>query len=78
MREGRPSNLSGETYSTRSTSPSYVDQSGAGLRGIRLIGSSSDGAGAASWRHDILCERYCGPSSNGQPWRRGQQREDWK
>lgn len=78
MREGRPGNLSGETYSIRFTSLSYVDQSGTGLRGIRLIGSSSDGAGATSWRHDILCERYCCPSSYGQPWRREQQREDWK
>ena len=65
MREGRPSNLSGKAYSTRSTSLSYVDESGAGLLAVRPSASSSDGAGAASWRHDILCERYCCPSPMG-------------
>lgn len=49
MREGRPSNLSGEAYSTRSTSLSYVDESGAGLLAILTSASSSEGAGAASW-----------------------------
>lgn len=75
MREGRPSNLSGEAYSTRSTSLRYVEESGAGLLAILPSASSSDGVGAASWRHDIFCERYGFPGSSGQPWRRG---ENWK
>lgn len=48
MREGRPSNLSDEAYSTRSTSLSYVDESGAGFLAILTSASSSEGAGAAS------------------------------
>jgi hypothetical protein len=70
MKEGRASNLGCEGYGSRSTSLRYV--------AILPSASAPDGAGAALWRHDIFCKRYCCPGSCGQPRRREQQREDWR